>query len=63
LLWGERVLRSVANLTKQDAVEFLALARHAGINPAVEIFPLDQANRALDMLRRGNISGAAVLVP
>jgi propanol-preferring alcohol dehydrogenase len=63
LLWGERVLRSVANLTRQDAIEFLALARRIGIRPRVETFPLEQANRALDSLRSGVISGAAVLVP
>jgi propanol-preferring alcohol dehydrogenase len=63
LLWGERMLRSVANLTRQDAMEFLDLAKRAGITPAVETFPLDQANHALDLLRTGSISGAAVLIP
>jgi propanol-preferring alcohol dehydrogenase len=63
LLWGERVLRSVANLTRQDATEFLALAKRAGIRPSVEPFPLDQADRALAALRQGRVFGAAVLVP
>jgi propanol-preferring alcohol dehydrogenase len=63
LLWGERVLRSVANLTRRDAAEFLAHAKRAGIRPAVETFPLDRADRALDALRQGGISGAAVLIP
>lgn len=62
-LWGERVVRSVANLTRQDAREFLELAVRAKIVPQIEAFPLASANLALSRLRQGNISGAAVLVP
>jgi propanol-preferring alcohol dehydrogenase len=61
-LWGERVIRSVANLTRQDAREFLALAVTANVVPAVEVFPLASANLALSRLRCGEITGAAVLV-
>jgi propanol-preferring alcohol dehydrogenase len=61
LLWGERVLRSVANLTRRDGSEFLALAPQVPIRPQVEEFPLEQANEALDRLRRGEILGTAVL--
>jgi len=63
LLWGERVLRSVANLTRQDAAEFLALAPKAGLRPVTHPYPLTDANRALADLRRGALQGAAVLVP
>lgn len=63
LLWGERVLRSVANLTRADGEEFMALAPKAGVRTEVETFPLSQANVALDRLRSGRIRGAAVLVP
>jgi alcohol dehydrogenase, propanol-preferring len=63
LLWGERVVRSVANLTRQDAVDFLALAARAPIRTHVEPFPLSEANTALDRLRAGALTGAAVLVP
>lgn len=62
-LWGERVVRSVANLTRQDAREFLDLAVRAKVTPRVEAFPLASANLALARLRAGEISGAAVLVP
>jgi len=62
-LWGERVVRSVANLTRRDAVEFLQLAREANLRPAVSVYPLARANQALDDLRHGRFSGAAVLVP
>lgn len=62
-LWGERVVRSVANLTRQDAREFLELAVRANIVPQVESFPLRDANLALSRLRNGEVSGAAVLVP
>jgi alcohol dehydrogenase, propanol-preferring len=61
LLWGERVLRSVANLTRQDGMEFLALAPQIPISTHVEEFQLEQANEALDRLRRGEILGTAVL--
>lgn len=63
LLWGERTLRSVANLTRQDGIEFLALAAEIGLRPHVEPFPLDRANEALARLRAGTLSGAAVLIP
>jgi len=62
-LWGERVLRSVANLTRRDGVEFLALAPRIPIRTEVTVFPLEQANDALDALREGRLNGAAVLVP
>jgi propanol-preferring alcohol dehydrogenase len=61
LLWGERVLRSVANLTRQDGVEFLAIAPQIPIATQVQVFPLEQANSALTALRQGKIQGAAVL--
>ena len=63
LLWAERVLRSVANLTRRDAEEFLALAPAAGIRTTTHAYPLAEANRALDDLRRGALEGAAVLLP
>ena len=63
LLWEERVLRSVANLTRQDAVEFLALAGRVPIRTEVVPYRLDQANEALADLRDGRLQGAAVLVP
>ncbi|MGA7954783.1 MAG: zinc-dependent alcohol dehydrogenase family protein [Gloeobacterales cyanobacterium] len=62
ILWGERVLRSVANLTRQDGEEFLTLAPQIPIQTTVEPFPLSQANEALEALRSGKIQGAAVLV-
>ena len=63
LLWGERVLRSVANLTRRDGEEFLALAPRAGVRAAIRPYRLDQANAALDDLRRGALEGAAILIP
>jgi propanol-preferring alcohol dehydrogenase len=63
LLWGERVVRSVANLTHADAEEFLALAGQAPIRTHVVPFPLSAANEALARLREGRLTGAAVLVP
>jgi alcohol dehydrogenase, propanol-preferring len=62
LLWGERVLRSVANLTRADAEEFLELAPRVPVRTEVETFPLEQANDALDRVRSGNLRGAAVLL-
>jgi propanol-preferring alcohol dehydrogenase len=62
-LWGERVLRSVANLTRRDALEFLALAPRVGLRIAVETLPLAEANAALARLRAGAVAGALVLVP
>jgi alcohol dehydrogenase, propanol-preferring len=63
LLWGERVLRSVANLTRADAEEFLSIAPRVPVRTEVETFPLEQANEALDRLRAGRLRGSAVLVP
>ena len=62
-LWGERVLRSVANLTRADGREFLSLAARVPMRPTIQIYPLAQANEALSNVRRGSIRGAAVLVP
>jgi alcohol dehydrogenase, propanol-preferring len=61
LLWGERVLRSVANLTRRDGEEFLSLAPQVPVRTEVQVFPLEQANEALDHLRRGETRGAVVL--
>ena len=63
LLWGERVLRSVANLTRADAEEFLSIAPRVPVRTEVETFALEQANEALDRLRAGRLRGSAVLVP
>ncbi|HZX24472.1 MAG TPA: zinc-dependent alcohol dehydrogenase family protein [Woeseiaceae bacterium] len=63
ILWEERRIRSVANLTRQDAVEFLDLAPRAGVRTEVTTYPLEEANAALEDLRQGRLSGAAVLVP
>jgi alcohol dehydrogenase, propanol-preferring len=63
LLWEERVVRSVANLTRRDAEEFLALAPKAGIVTTTHPYKLADANRALADLREGRLEGAAVLVP
>ncbi|HTR20364.1 MAG TPA: hypothetical protein VMH88_05850, partial [Gemmatimonadales bacterium] len=63
ILWGERVVRSVANLTRRDGEEFLALAPRVPVRTDVETFPLEEANTALARLRAGAIRGAAVLVP
>jgi alcohol dehydrogenase, propanol-preferring len=62
-LWHERVLRSVANLTRADALEFLDLAPRVPVRTHVTTFPLGDAERALDAVRTGAIEGAAVLVP
>lgn len=63
LLWGERVVRSVANLTRQDAIDFLALAPRVPVVTHTTPMPLAEANAALDRLRRGDLTGALVLVP
>jgi propanol-preferring alcohol dehydrogenase len=63
LLWGERTIRSVANLTRRDGEEFLALAAAAPIRTETEALPLAQANEALARLRGGKVQGALVLVP
>ena len=62
ILWGERSIRSVANLTRQDGEEFLALAPQVPVRTEVTPFPLEKANEALAALRGGEIRGAAVLV-
>jgi len=62
LLWEERVLRSVANLTQKDGEQFLELAPQVPVETQVALFPLIEANEALDQLRNGKIQGAAVLV-
>ena len=60
-LWEERVLRSVANLTRRDGAEFLALAPRVPVRTEVEAYPLERANEALEKLRAGTVRGAAVL--
>src|SRR6266851_2014336 len=62
ILWGERRVVSVANLTRRDGEEFLALAPRVPVRTSVEIFPLERANEALACVREGRINGAAVLV-
>ncbi|HWQ18949.1 MAG TPA: zinc-dependent alcohol dehydrogenase family protein [Methanotrichaceae archaeon] len=62
ILWEERVVRSVANLTRRDGWEFLELAPRVPVRTRVQTFPLDKANEALERLRSGKIEGAAVLV-
>jgi alcohol dehydrogenase, propanol-preferring len=62
LLWGERQIRSVANMTRQDARDFLALARDHDFRPAVATFPLDEANRALEAVKHETADGSAVIV-
>jgi propanol-preferring alcohol dehydrogenase len=62
LLWGERQLRSVANMTRQDARDFLKIAAEIGLQPKVTVFPLEQANEALAAVKRDAIDGAAVIV-
>ena len=63
LLWGERSVCSVANLTRADAEEFMRLAATVPLDPQVEVFALERANEALERLRRGQLRGAAVLRP
>jgi alcohol dehydrogenase, propanol-preferring len=63
LLWGERQIRSVANMTRADARDFLHLANNIGLHAKVTVFPLDQANQALEALKNDRIDGAAVIVP
>jgi propanol-preferring alcohol dehydrogenase len=60
-LWGERTLGSVANLTREDGEEFLALAPQVPVRSEVELHPLEDANRALDSIRDSSLRGAAVL--
>jgi propanol-preferring alcohol dehydrogenase len=61
LLWGERQLRSVANMTRQDARDFIELAVDIGIKPRIQVFPLDRVNDALAAIRQDEINGAAVV--
>jgi alcohol dehydrogenase, propanol-preferring len=63
ILWGERQIVSVANLTRKDGTDFLKIAREAGLRTHTTIFPLRQANEALSRLRDGRLTGAAVLTP
>jgi alcohol dehydrogenase, propanol-preferring len=63
LLWGERQIRSVANMTRADAREFLRIAAEIRLDPRVTVFPLDQANEALLAVKNDAIDGAAVIVP
>jgi propanol-preferring alcohol dehydrogenase len=63
LLWGERQLRSVANMTRQDARDFLALAGELKIQQTVTTFPLDEANQALEAVKHETATGSAVIVP
>src|ERR1700736_4829516 len=60
-LWNERVITSVANLTRRDGEEFLKLARRVPVKTKVETFPLEEKNTALEKFRAGKLSGAAVL--
>jgi len=63
LLWGERQIRSVANMTRADAKDFLDLAGSIGLQPRVTSFPLEQANEALAAVKNDSVDGAAVIVP
>jgi len=63
LLWGERRIESVANLTREDGARFMDKAKSIFLKTQVSTYPLDRANAALDDLRRGRFSGAAVLIP
>ena len=63
LLWGERQIRSVANMTRQDARDFLQLAAEIGIKPQVQVFPLDQANEALQAVKHETANGPCIILP
>ncbi|HEX3986483.1 MAG TPA: zinc-dependent alcohol dehydrogenase family protein [Acidobacteriaceae bacterium] len=63
LLWGERQLRSVANMTRQDGHDFIALATKIGIRPRTKVFPLEEVNEALQAVAGDRVDGAAVVVP
>jgi len=63
LLWGERQIRSIANMTRADARDFLSLAAQIGLHPKVTVFKLDQANEALQAVKNDAVDGAAVIVP
>jgi alcohol dehydrogenase, propanol-preferring len=63
LLWGERQIRSVANMTRADARDFLDLASKIRLKPKIEVFPLEQVNEALQAVKNDAIDGAAVIAP
>ncbi|MGD0444962.1 MAG: zinc-dependent alcohol dehydrogenase family protein [Edaphobacter sp.] len=63
LLWGERQIRSVANMTRNDARDYLKLAAEIGLKPQVQIFPLEQANQALQAVKQETANGPCVIVP
>ena len=63
LLWGERQIRSVANMTRQDARDFMSIAQDLHISPQVGVFPLDGANDALQAVKQETGHGSAVIVP
>ena len=62
-IWGERELVSVANLTRQDAKDFFPIAAKAGVRTTTVCYSLEEANTALEDLRSGRLSGAAVIIP
>ncbi len=61
LLWGERQIRSVANMTRSDARDFLQIASSIGLKPKVTVFALDQANEALQAIKNDRVNGAAII--
>jgi propanol-preferring alcohol dehydrogenase len=63
LLWGERQIRSVANMTRSDARDFLKIAAEIDLRPRTTVFSLDQVNEALSAVKNDSIDGAAVIVP
>jgi propanol-preferring alcohol dehydrogenase len=63
LLWGERQLRSVANMTRSDARDFLQIAAAINLRPRITVFPLAQANEALIALKSDSVDGAVVITP
>jgi propanol-preferring alcohol dehydrogenase len=63
LLWGERQIRSVTNMTRADAREFLKIAAEISLAPRVQTFPLEQANQALLALKSDEVSSSAVIIP
>jgi propanol-preferring alcohol dehydrogenase len=63
LLWGERQIRSVANMTREDARDFLRIAAELNIRPQVTVFPLREANKALMAVKEETAEGSAVIVP
>jgi propanol-preferring alcohol dehydrogenase len=63
ILWGERVIRSVANLTRRDGVELMDIAARVPLEITVEPMPLSETNEALSRLREGRLTGAAVILP